>query len=35
MTKPTIFLNHITEEKELAAIFKEKIESSFLLRGAW
>jgi hypothetical protein len=30
MPKPTIFLSHITEEKELAGIFKETIENSFL-----
>jgi hypothetical protein len=30
MSKPTIFLSHITEEKELAGLFKEQIEKSFL-----
>lgn len=30
MPKPTIFLSHITEEAELAGIFKEVIEKSFL-----
>ncbi|TAY75359.1 toll/interleukin-1 receptor domain-containing protein [Rhizobium ruizarguesonis] len=30
MSKPTIFLSHISEEKELAAIFKDQIEDSFL-----
>ena len=30
MSKPTVFLSHITEEKELAGIFKEQIEKSFL-----
>ncbi|MGR9076244.1 toll/interleukin-1 receptor domain-containing protein [Rhizobium leguminosarum] len=30
MTKPTIFLSHITEEKGLATIFKKQIEDSFL-----
>lgn len=30
MTKPTIFLSHITEEKDLATIFKDQIEKSFL-----
>ncbi len=30
MTKPTIFLSHITEERDLAAVFKSQIETSFL-----
>ncbi|MBY5682664.1 toll/interleukin-1 receptor domain-containing protein [Rhizobium leguminosarum] len=30
MSKPTIFLSHITEEAELAGLFKEQIETSFL-----
>lgn len=30
MSKPTIFLSHISEEKELAGIFKSQIENSFL-----
>ncbi|MCA2408455.1 toll/interleukin-1 receptor domain-containing protein [Rhizobium leguminosarum] len=30
MSKPTIFLSHITEEKGLATIFKDQIEESFL-----
>jgi hypothetical protein len=30
MTKPTIFISHITEEAEIAAIFKKEIEGRFL-----
>ena len=30
MSKPTIFLSHITEERDLAAVFKSQIETSFL-----
>ncbi|AOW48367.1 toll/interleukin-1 receptor domain-containing protein [Acetobacter ascendens] len=30
MTKPTIFISHITAEKEIAILFKNEIEKSFL-----
>lgn len=30
MTKPTIFISHITEEKEIAILFKHEIEKLFL-----
>jgi hypothetical protein len=30
MARPTIFLSHISEERELAALFRTKIEESFL-----
>ncbi len=30
MSKPTIFLSHITEERDLAVVFKSQIENSFL-----